>query len=200
MEAYSKGLEIDPSNEALKSGLADASRSRAAPPPNPFGDAFKGPEMWAKLTADPSTRGFLKQPDFVNMMQEIQRNPSSLNLYLKDQRVMQSLGVLLNVQFRTQTGDEAEGAQEEDEMVVNEPVVEKKREPEPEPEPEVAEEKEKKERREKALKEKEMGNAAYKKKDFETAIKHYSTAMEIDDEDISFITNRAAVHLEMGKV
>ncbi|KAJ0265761.1 Hsp70-Hsp90 organizing protein 2 [Hirschfeldia incana] len=199
VEAYSKGLEIDPSNEALKSGLADASRSRAAPP-NPFGDAFKGPEMWAKLTADPSTRGFLKQPDFVNMMQEIQRNPSSLNLYLKDQRVMQSLGVLLNVQFRTQAGDEAEaaGENEEDEMVVNEPVVERKREPEPEPEV-VSEEREKKERKEKALKEKEMGNAAYKKKDFETAIKHYSAAMEIDDEDISFITNRAAVHLEMGK-
>ncbi|KAJ4877344.1 Hsp70-Hsp90 organizing protein 2 [Raphanus sativus] len=190
VEAYSKGLEIDPSNDALKSGLADASRSRAAPPPpNPFGDAFKGPEMWAKLTADPSTRGFLKQPDFVNMMQEIQRNPSSLNLYLKDQRVMQSLGVLLNVQFRTQAGDEAEAeaAREEDEMVVNEPVaVERKREAEPEREPE-------------ALKEKEMGNAAYKKKDFDTAIKHYSAAIEIDDEDISFITNRAAVHLEMGK-
>ncbi|KAH0907099.1 hypothetical protein HID58_019423 [Brassica napus] len=30
---------------------------------------------------------------------------------------------------------------------------------------------------------KEMGNAV--KKDFETAIKHYSTAMEIDDEEIS---------------
>ncbi|CAN6855957.1 hsp70-Hsp90 organizing protein 2 isoform X2 [Brassica napus] len=191
-DAYSKGLEIDPSNEALKSGLADASsRSRAAAPQNnPFGDAFKGPEMWAKLSADPSTRGFLKQPDFVNMMQEIQRSPSNLNLYLKDQRVMQSLGVLLNVQIRTQAGDEAE-AMEEDEMVVNEPEVEKK----PEPEPEVAEEKE---RKEKALKEKEMGNAAYKKKDFENAIKHYSTAMEIDDEDISYITNRAAVHLEMG--
>lgn len=158
--------------------------------------------MWAKLTADPSTRGFLKQPDFVNMMQEIQRNPSSLNLYLKDQRVMQSLGVLLNVQFRTQAGDEAEAeaAREEDEMVVNEPVVERKREAEPEREPEVgAEEKERKERKGKALKEKEMGNAAYKKKDFETAIKHYSAAIEIDDEDISFITNRAAVHLEMGK-
>ncbi|KAF8109856.1 LOW QUALITY PROTEIN: hypothetical protein N665_0090s0038 [Sinapis alba] len=197
VEAYTKGLEIDPSNETLKSGLADASRSRAAPP-NPFGDAFKGPEMWAKLTADPSTRGFLKQSDFVNMMQEIheiQRNPSNLNLYLKDQRVMQSLGVLLNVQIRTQAGDEAE-AMEEDEMIVNEPKVDKKREPEPEPE--VAEEKE---RKEKALKEKEMGNAAYKKKDFETAIKHYCTlhTMEIDDEYISYITNRAAVHLEMGK-
>ncbi|CAA7034187.1 unnamed protein product [Microthlaspi erraticum] len=208
VDAYSKGLEIDPSNEALKSGLSDAqasaSRSRSAPPPNPFGDAFQGPEMWAKLTADASTRGFLKQPDFVNMMQEIQKNPSNLNHYLKDQRVMQALGVLLNVQFRTQTGDEEVDLQE-DEMAVpqrKEPEVEKKREPEPEPEPEPEvgeEEKEKKERKQKALKEKELGNAAYKKKDFETAIQHYTAAMEIDDEDISYITNRAAVHLEMGE-
>ncbi|CAN8245262.1 unnamed protein product [Cochlearia groenlandica] len=207
VDAYTKGLEIDPSNEALKSGLSDAkassasSRSRAAAAaPNPFGDAFQGPEMWAKLTADPSTRGYLKQPDFVNMMQEIQRNPSNLNLYLKDQRVMQALGVLLNVQFKTQASDDMEV--QEDEMAVpsrKEPEVEKKRKPEPEPEPEFGEEKEKKEKKLKALKEKEMGNAAYKKKDFETAINHYSTAMEIDDEDISYITNRAAVHLEMGK-
>lgn len=113
---------------------------------------------------------------------------------LYQKRVMQSLGVLLNVHIRTQeAGDDAE-AMEEDEMVVNEPEVEKKREREPEPEPEVTEEREKKER-----KEKEMGNAAYKYKDFETDIKHYSTAMEIDDEDISYITNRVVVHLEMGK-
>jgi stress-induced-phosphoprotein 1 len=204
VEAYSKGLEIDPSNEGLKSGLADAkasaSRSRASAP-NPFGDAFQGPEMWSKLTADPSTRGLLKQPDFVNMMKEIQRNPSNLNLYLQDQRVMQALGVLLNIQIRTQqAGDDMEIGEEE--MAVpsrKEPEVEKKRkpEPEPEPEPEFGEEKQKKL---KAQKEKELGNAAYKKKDFETAIQHYSTAMEIDDEDISYITNRAAVHLEMGKV
>ncbi|CAA0194845.1 Tetratricopeptide repeat [Arabidopsis suecica] len=202
--AYKKGLDVDPTNEALKSGLADAeasvARSRAAP--NPFGDAFQGPEMWTKLTSDPSTRGFLQQPDFVNMMQEIQKNPSSLNLYLKDQRVMQSLGVLLNVKFRPPPpqGDEAEVPESDmGQTSSNEPEVEKKREPEPEPEPEVTEEKEKKERKEKAKKEKELGNAAYKKKDFETAIQHYSTAIEIDDEDISYLTNRAAVYLEMGK-
>ncbi|CAA7029063.1 unnamed protein product [Microthlaspi erraticum] len=201
--AYNKGLEIDPSNDALKSGLADAqssaSRSRASPSssPNPFGEAFKGPEMWTKLTADPSTRGFLQQPDYVSMMKEIQRNPSNLNLYLKDQRVMQSLGVLLNINFRPPPGDEAEIP--ESDMGQAPEVVERKREPEPEPEPEFTEEKEKKERKEKAIKEKEMGTAAYKKRDFDTAIQHYSTAMEIDDEDISYITNRAAVYLETGK-
>lgn len=67
VSAYKKGLEIDPSNEGLKSGLADAqsaqaqaqARSRGSSgPASPFGDAFSGPEMWTKLTADATTRGF----------------------------------------------------------------------------------------------------------------------------------------------
>ncbi|OAY56658.1 hsp70-Hsp90 organizing protein 3 [Manihot esculenta] len=205
--AYKKGLEIDPNNEALKSGLADAqsaaSRSRAVPPPSPFGDAFSGPEMWAKLTADPTTRMYLQQPDFLKMMQEIQTNPSSLNLYLKDQRVMQAFGVLLNVKFGAPNAGEDMEVPEADSPS---PQPERKPEPAkkekvPEPEPmEVSEEaKEAKERKAEAVKEKELGNAAYKKKEFETAIAHYTKAMDLDDEDISYLTNRAAVYLEMGK-
>ncbi|CAN1333297.1 Hsp70-Hsp90 organizing protein 2 [Linum perenne] len=210
--AYKKGLELDPSNEALKSGLADAesrvssSRSRAAPPPqgpNPFSDAFSGPEMWAKLTADPSTRVFLQQPDFVKMMKEIQSNPSNLNLYLKDQRVMQALGVLLNVKLRgADAGEDMDIPETETEAEVevpsSAPRTEEKRSREPEPEPMKVQEEEK-EGKAQALKEKELGNAAYKKKDFETAIAHYTKAIELYDEDISFLTNRAAVYLEMGK-
>lgn len=211
ISAYKKGLEIDPNNEALKSGLADAeaaaarSSSRAAPPPSPFGDAFSGPEMWAKLTADPSTRLYLQQPDFVKMMQEIQKNPTSLNLYLKDQRVMQALGVLLNVKFRGPSGgDDMEVPESESPPGPPPQAAEKKvdevKELEPEPMEVTEGEKEAKERKAQAVKEKELGNAAYKKKDFEKAIEHYTKAMEIDDEDISYLTNRAAVYLEMGKV
>ncbi|CAM0906680.1 unnamed protein product [Alopecurus aequalis] len=58
---------------------------------------------------------------------------------------------------------------------------------------------EEKERKAAAQKKKEAGNASYKKKDFETAIQHYTKAMELDDEDISYLTNRAAVYIEMGK-
>ncbi|CAN0842001.1 Hsp70-Hsp90 organizing protein 2 [Linum grandiflorum] len=208
--AYKKGLELDPSNEALKSGLADAesrasssssSRSRAAPPqgPNPFSDAFSGPEMWAKLTADPSTRVYLQQPDFVTMMKEIQKNPSNLNLYLKDQRVMQALGVLLNVQLRgADAGEDMDIPETEAEAAPSSAPGEEKRSRQPEPEPmEVPEEEN--EGKAQALKEKELGNAAYKKKDFETAISHYTKAIELYDEDISFLTNRAAVYLEMAK-
>lgn len=211
VSAYKKGLEIDPNNEPLKSGLADAqaaaSRSRSAPPPtNPFGEAFAGPEMWARLTADPTTRAYLQQPDFVKMMQDIQKNPNNLNLYLKDQRVMQAIGVLLNVKIQTRD----DGDENVPEASRPPPQPEKKREAEEgaskvaEEEKEAVEmtkeEKEKKERKGMAQKEKEAGNGAYKKKEFGRAIEHYTRAMELDDEDISFLTNRAAVYLEMGKV
>lgn len=41
-----------------------------------------------------------------------------------------------------------------------------------------------------ALKAKEEGNAAYKAKRFDEAIGHYDRAIELDDTDISFLTNR----------
>ncbi|XP_076914856.1 hsp70-Hsp90 organizing protein 3-like [Bidens hawaiensis] len=223
--AYKKGLEIDPTNESLKSGLKDAESARAASARSRaggsnnnnnhlFGDAF-GVDMWAKLTADPATRVYMQQPDFVNMMKDLQRNPNNLNLYLQDQRVMQALSVLLNVKMQTHApGDDVEmpdspSKERKRPADETEPVKEKKREPEPEAEASLEqevesamvteEEREIKEKKAQAQKEKEAGIAAYKKKDFETAIAHYTKAIELDDADISFLTNRAAVYLEMGK-
>ncbi|KAF8413015.1 hypothetical protein HHK36_000989 [Tetracentron sinense] len=213
--AYRKGLELDPNNEALKSGLSDAqssvsrSRARARAQPSsssPFGNIFQGPELWAKLTADPSTRAYLQQPDFVKMIQDLQRNPNNLNMYLSDQRMMQVLGVLLNVKMGTGTPEDMEmpepGMEPEPEQKKQpepESVKHRERELRPEPMDVIDEQKEAREAKVQAQKEKEAGNAAYKKKDFETAIQHYTKAFELDDEDISFLTNRAAVYLEMGK-
>ncbi|CAH8388176.1 unnamed protein product [Eruca vesicaria subsp. sativa] len=128
--------------------------------------SLKGEGMWTKLVSDPTTSSFLKQPDYVKMMEEIHKNPSgNLNSYVKDQRVMKSVGVVLNLNLR---GDKSE--------------VEKKQE-----------------MKERDESEKELGNAAFKKRHFEAAIQHYSNAMEFDDEDISCITNSADVYLQMEK-
>lgn len=51
--------------------------------------------------------------------------------------------------------------------------------------------------KEAATKEKELGNAAYKKKDFTTAITHYSKAIELDPTELTFHNNLAAVYFEM---
>ncbi|KAG6475876.1 hsp70-Hsp90 organizing protein-like [Zingiber officinale] len=207
--AYEKGLELDPASDALKSGLADARAAMAkprVPPPqgaSPFSKIFQGPELWTKLTADPTTRGYLQQPDFLNMIRDIQRNPNNLNMHLSDPRMMQVIGVLLNVKMREST-DGMASETSEPEQVKSHPEPAKKV-PEPEPEQqsepmEVSDEaKETKQIKAEAQKAKEAGNAAYKKKDFETAIQHYTRAMELDDCDISYLTNRAAVYLEMGK-
>ncbi|KAK7389292.1 hypothetical protein VNO78_24162 [Psophocarpus tetragonolobus] len=197
VSAYKAGLELDSDNAALKSGLADAQAAASRPPPNsPFGRAFSGPDVWARLTADPTTRAYLQQPDFVKIMQDIQKDPNKFNLHLSDQRVMHAIGVLLNVNIQTPKDDDDDDAgSSESEEEQDDPV--------PQPKPKVVElteeKKEASDGKEQAQKEKEAGNAAYKKKDFETAIAHYTMALEFDDQDISYLTNRAAVYLEMGK-
>ena len=63
-------------------------------------------------------------------------------------------------------------------------------EPEPQPEPEDEGEAAAKARKADAQREKEAGNAAYKARQFEAAIGHYNKAVELDPNDISFLTNR----------
>ncbi|CAL5069118.1 unnamed protein product [Urochloa decumbens] len=212
VEAYEKGLALEPSNDGLKSGLAQARQAASAARrqssggsgADAIGKVFQGPELWSKVAADPTTRRYLDQPDFVQMLREVQRNPSSLNTYLSDQRMVQVLTLMLNINLQHQSNGSPEPPPAESTPQTPKQKPEAKaREPEPEPEPEpmevTDEEKERKERKAAAQKEKEAGNTAYKKKDFDTAIQHYTKAMELDDEDISYITNRAAVYLEMGK-
>ncbi|CEP12220.1 hypothetical protein [Parasitella parasitica] len=50
-----------------------------------------------------------------------------------------------------------------------------------------------------ALAEKELGNQAYKKREFDVAIGHYDKAYELDDTNITFLNNKAAVLLEQEK-
>ena len=47
--------------------------------------------------------------------------------------------------------------------------------------------------------EKEKGNTAYSKKDFEVAIAHYDQAFELDSANITVLCNKAAVYIEQEK-
>jgi len=50
-----------------------------------------------------------------------------------------------------------------------------------------------------ALKQKDLGNEAYKKRDFPSAHQHYDRAFELDPTNITLLTNKAAVFFEEGK-
>ncbi|GAN01732.1 conserved hypothetical protein [Mucor ambiguus] len=50
-----------------------------------------------------------------------------------------------------------------------------------------------------ALAEKDLGNQAYKKREFDVALGHYDKAYELDNTNITFLTNKAAVLFEQEK-
>jgi len=51
--------------------------------------------------------------------------------------------------------------------------------------------------KEDAMNEKQLGNKAYQKKDFTTAISHYEKAIQLDATELTFHSNMAAVYFEM---
>lgn len=78
---------------------------------------------------------------------------------------------------------------------------EKKPEPKPEPKKEEKPAETKPEipltaQQKEALEEKDKGNEAYKKKDFDTAIAHYKKAMELDPDNMTYQTNLAGLFLK----
>ena len=204
VETFDKGLEIEPANAALLEAKkeAEGAEARASMPGGGMGgmgaamaSAF-GPDMIAKLGANPKTAPYLSDPAFVAKLQAVQANPSSLGELLQggqsDPRMMECLATLLGMGggMGGPPGDgDAGGA----------PASAPAAAPAAAPVPlnETEEEKALRLKKEEALAHKKKGNEAYKKRSFDEALSHYSSAIETDPEDMTFLSNRAAVHLEM---
>lgn len=191
--AYEEGLARDPTNAQLQRGMEatlgalEAARelpqAGATPVENPFGD----PAMLARMQSDPKMQEHLKDPQFVAILEELKRDPRTLTRYIKDQRVMQAFMTMLGVQDThvpaTRTA-EGEGGADSDE---------------PKGAPKVTEEEqERRQQAEAALREKEAGNEAYKRRDFEAALKHYDAAIALDPSNLALLTNKSAVYFEQG--
>lgn len=189
--AYEEGLAKFPDDAALKKGLEDVRAEGSRAGANQISEIFKKPEVLAKLATDPSTAGFMKDPQFMQTFQMAQQNPQMFQMLLQsDQRLMACLQVALGIQMAG--GDGAPPAEKKAKP------AEKKPEPEPEPEVELTEEEKViKAKKDEAAGEKAQGTAAYKKKDFDAAIGHYDKAIELDPTDIAFLTNKAACYFEM---
>jgi len=77
------------------------------------------------------------------------------------------------------------------------PKEEAKKEPQPEPEPEDEEAAATREAKAKADEEKKLGTESYKKREFASAIEHYSKAWDLH-KDITYLTNLGAAFFENG--
>ncbi|XKL66599.1 hypothetical protein PGB90_010019 [Kerria lacca] len=190
-EAYEKGLTYDPTNTQMKESLEEVKYQllfNNSPSGTGFNNLFKNPNIFAKLQADPRTRAFLNDPDYVQIIKNLQNNPQSLQQYIGDHRILSTLSVLLEIDI-TPSGDQ---------MDVDPSPEPPRSFTKPSPKPETKEEETENLTIDqiKARKEKELGNAAYKKKEFETALNHYNKGVELNPTDMTYYTNIAAVYFE----
>lgn len=221
LDAYDEALKLDANNAQAKSGKASVQRAIdqeaiddgvTGNATDGLGGIFNDPQLYQKLAANPKTSGLLADPSFMAKLEQIKKNPNSIGMELGDPRFLSVLSVLMGIDMQMGGPGSADAAaaekmreQEEDVEMPDAgrpssrpPPQQPKKEPEPEPEPEDEEAAEKKKAKEAADAEKALGTAAYKKRDFDTAIAHYTKAWE-GHKDVTYLTNMSAAQYEKGE-
>ena len=216
VDAFEEALKLDPNNAQAKSGLDSVQRAVAAEakadgiggdPMGGIGSMFNDPQLYQKLAANPKTASMLGDTQFMAKLQGIKNNPNASAELFSDPRMLQVMSVLLGIDMQM-GGDPSQGGafgargfEEEEDMPMpdarSREESKKAPEPEPEPEPEDEEAVAAKKAKEEADKEKQLGTQAYKKREFDEAIQHYTKAWEIH-KDITYLTNLSAAQFEKG--
>lgn len=188
LDAYQEGLKKDPNNAQLKTAL-DELEAKMNQMNNPFSD----PNLEAKLAMDPRTREFLNDPSFVLMLNQLRTDPSKLNMFAKDPRMMTVLSVLLGIPMDMHSPQDEKAKQSKKPEETPQPKTEAKNTQDSSSSNKLTQD------QQMALKEKDLGNESYKKRDFTAAHQHYDKAIELDPTNITFYTNKGAVLFEESK-
>lgn len=161
-----------------------------------LGKMFDDPNLVQKLASNPKTSSFLADPTFMAKLQTAKQNPQEL---FSDPRMLTVMGVLMGVDLEMRETDPTQDSPMPDAPPPSYSKPEPKKAPEPESEPEEVDEEAlaKKKAKEDADKEKALGTENYKKRNFDSAIEHYSKAWELY-KDITYLNNLGAAYFEKG--
>ncbi|KAH9017984.1 chaperone [Lactarius pseudohatsudake] len=228
IETYEAGLKIEDSPairkgyEEVKAAKATDERGDGAEAMG-IGKMFSDPNLFAKLAANPRTAKHLADASFMQKLNLVQQNPQlGQSLLSSDPRMIDVLGALMGIDM--QGFSRPEGS---DDVPPGVPPYADAGSPPSSPPPstrhapppaassskapesndvkmaEVEEEADDGDNEDAAAKaaaeaEKKLGAEAYKKRDFATAITHFSKAWETWPKDITFLTNLGAAYFEQG--
>jgi len=201
VSAYEDGLKIAPGDPGCQSGMDAAEKAMFSGGPGGPSSSFGGngggifnPAMLSKLAAHPKFGPKLADPAFQMKLQMANTNPQML---MADPEMMELLQAIIGSGeggfpgAGAGAGDSAGGMGGEPPAP---PQPTKKAKPEINLTPE---ERSIKEVKDKALAAKDRGNAFYKEKKFDEALTAYDEAIAFDPENKIFISNKAAVYVEM---
>lgn len=210
---YESGLKIEPSNAQMKDGLEQARKSMSSAK-NPMARLF-GPDMWIKLSQDPSTRDLINDPNVNSKLKMLQSNPGLFSSFSQDPSIMKCMMTLLGIGgagFPGGADVDMQGAEEDERSDAERKIYEEERKKQAEEEEKKRKEEEERKKREAAAKElspeekaaqeqkkkaeaeKEVGNKLYKEMKFEEALKHYQAAHDFDPKNGTYPNNMAIVY------
>ncbi|EAU84930.1 chaperone [Coprinopsis cinerea okayama7 len=208
--AYEEGIKLEDS-PALRKGLQEVKDAKAnadADEAMGLGKMFSDPNMLAKLAANPRTAKHLADPAFVQKLQMIQQNPQLASNALQDPRMIDVLGAMMGIDIQATTRPEGsddlpEGVQQRPPTPPPAASSSSSKTPEP-PKPqeedvEMEDDSEEAQQKKEAEAEKKAGAEAYRKREFDEAIKRFERAWEIYPKDITFLTNAGAAYFEKGE-
>lgn len=185
--AFDRGLELEPSNVAMHQGREMAQRHLAASGSRASSNPFADPNLNQRLQQDPRTAAYMKEADFLIKLEEIKRDPQAFSRHINDKRFLDVLSVLLGGDVHMQEPEPAAAAPTQPQPAPTKPAEEKPAAPALTPE------------QEKAQAAKELGNAAYKQRDFATALEHYEAAFSLDPTNAALLANKSAVLFEESR-
>ncbi|KAF8631141.1 hypothetical protein AX15_002487 [Amanita polypyramis BW_CC] len=209
--AYEEGLGHEDS-PALRKGLDEVRAAKAQRlDDGAFGISkmFSDPNLISKLATNPRTQKHLADPTFVQRLQMIQQNPSLAQGAFQDPRMIDVLGVLMGIDmqgFSRPEGSNEMPPEAQPSSPPQSPPTSTPPKPKTKPGPASAQEdvemEDVDEEEAKAKKEaegaKKAGSEAYKKRDFDGAIKQFERAWDVWPKDITFLTNLGAAYFEKG--
>ncbi|XP_046663627.1 stress-induced-phosphoprotein 1 [Homalodisca vitripennis] len=194
VKAYEEGLKYDPNNAQMKEGLAEVQAQMMGQftddPMASFKSPFKSPDIFIKLRNDPRTAEMLNDPDCLKLINSLQTNPNALSDRFNDPRMITILSVLLGLNLSAENDDTSPMDVDPPNRSTPPPTKSTPTPPPPTEDPSLTPQ------QKQAQEQKELGNAAYKKKDFEKALEHYNKAVELDPCEITYLNNIAAVYFE----
>ena len=206
IDAYNKGLALEPDNAALKAGLESVERDKraatAAPPrADPFAKAFS-PDAMARIQASPRLAPYLAQPDYVQIINTLTKQPSLASGFMKDQRIMMTALELMGINLGDMGGDRA-GArpfatQPPPSASTTTSIPSGSAAAPPATTSKPAADATAGGPHSEAAKLKEQGNVLYKERKFDEALAKYTAASELDPKNTTYLLNKTAVLFEQG--